>query len=127
MGTVSAGMRAHDRPASSPGAQPLSSADLAERVSEEVFVRNYDVERTYRLTISLTAVDGDDEYATTHRLRPGQAVSELGVVEPGRYRVRVDCDGARHATDEVFVGPAPAETLLIEVGNGAVSVSEGLY
>lgn len=105
----------------------ISTADLAERVSEDVFVRNYDVERTYRVTISLESLTGDDAYETTQRLRPGQALSELGVVDPGAYRVDVELDGARRSSTECQIGPSPAETVVVEVGNGLVGVREGLY
>lgn len=120
-------MNATERPSVPSDTTGFSSADLVDRVSEDVFVRNYDFERTYRLTLFLEAVDGSDTYERSYHLRPGQAVSELGVVDAGEYRVRVELDGARRAFDRCSVGPSPAETILVEVGNGVVSVSEGLY
>jgi hypothetical protein len=54
-------------------------------------------------------------------------VSEIGVLDPGEYRVTVTSEGTVQDSKTCSVGPSPAETVLIEVGNGLVSVSEGLY
>lgn len=103
-----------------------TSETAASTHSEDVFVRSYDASRSYRLTVVLEALDGEERYRSTYRLRPGQAVSELGAVAPGGYRVRVLVDGAQRASDHCRIGDRASRTALIEVGNGIVSVSQGL-
>lgn len=112
-------------PAASPSnAHPASPA--SDQHSEDLFVRNYDIERTYHLR--LTAVhDADDErLERQYTLQPGQVIAEFGILPSGQYELRVEI--AHTGTDGTCtVGTAPDETALVEVGNGTVSISQGLY
>jgi sarcosine oxidase gamma subunit len=94
--------------------------------SEEIHVRNFDVRRSYDLTIEVR----DDQglvFANRYHLTPGKTVSELDRLSPGEYEVRVQLDGRRDQTTVCEIGESPAQTALVEVGNGTVSVTEGLY
>jgi hypothetical protein len=114
-------MEASDRPSA-----PTVTGTSTERVSEDIFVRSYDASETYRLTVVLAALDGEERYRSTYHLRPGQAVSELGAVRPGEYQVRVAVDGTQRASRPCRIGDSVSRTALVEVGNGIVSVSQGL-
>lgn len=104
-------------------AQSTSSTN---RRSEEIHIRNFDVERTYDLTV--TVQDGDGiVFANRYHLKPGTTVSELDRLAAGEYVVQVKLDGRQQAVAECIVNETPEKTALIEVGNGIVSVTEGLY
>jgi hypothetical protein len=102
------------------------TSESVEQRSEEIHVRNFDVRRSYDLTIEVR----DDQglvFANRYHLTPGKTVSELDRLAPGEYEVRVQLDGRRHRTTVCEIDETPEKTALIEVGNGTVSVTEGLY
>jgi hypothetical protein len=120
-----------NHPESGTGANRHPSTDVAgsqsvERRSEEIHVRNFDVRRSYDLTIEVR----DDQglvFANRYHLTPGKTISELDRLAPGEYEVRVQLDGRRRQTTVCEIGESPEQTALVEVGNGTVSVTEGLY
>jgi len=96
------------------------------RRSEEIHIRNFDVNRAYDLTIEVRDSEGL-VFANRYYLTPGKTVSELGQLPPGEYEVQAELDGRRQQTARCEIDGTPARTALIEVGNGTVSVTEGLY
>lgn len=118
-------------------AQPSADATAADtldetadrrvaRRSEELHLRNFDLNREYTLTVRVTDRDGL-VFANRYYLAPGKTVSELGRLQPGEYEVRVELDGRRQRTATCEIGETPDETALVEVGNGTVSLTQGLY
>jgi len=101
------------------------ASSVAQR-SEEIHVRNFDVTRAYDLTVEVRDSRGL-AFATRYYLTPGKTVSELGRLPPGEYEVHVELDGRREQTAVCEIDGTPVGTALIEVGNGTVSVTEGLY
>ncbi|SDJ93382.1 hypothetical protein SAMN05216226_11250 [Halovenus aranensis] len=96
------------------------------RRSEELHLRNFDLNREYTLTVQVS--DGDGlVFANRYYLTPGKTVSELGRIPPGEYEVRVELDGRRQQTATCEIDRTPRETALVEVGNGTVSLTQGLY
>jgi len=98
--------------------------------SEDVHVRNYDVERAYRLDLTLRPVDGDgdgDVRSRTYRLGPGEFRSEVDDVPAGEYDVTAELDTGRTASARCRIGAGPHRMVLVEVGNWNVSVTEGVY
>jgi hypothetical protein len=92
---------------------------------ETLVLRSYDGSRTRTVTVRLLA--GDDVVSErTYRLPPLSAVSVRLRLDRGVYRVdaRLNADHADSA--ECLLGSAPTETALVEVGNGLVSVAEGV-
>lgn len=96
------------------------------RRSEEIHIRNFDANRAYDLTITVRDSQGL-VFANRYYLTPGKTVSELGRLPAGEYEVQVELDGRRQRTALCEIDETPARTALIEVGNGTVSVTEGLY
>lgn len=96
------------------------------RRSEELHLRNFDVSREHTLTVRVSDDDGL-VFANRYYLTPGKTVSELGRISPGEYEVRVELDGRRQQTATCEIGETPSKTALVEVGNGTVSLTEGLY
>lgn len=94
--------------------------------TEEVHLRNFDPDRTYDLTVRVRDDDGPvlDE---TYTLPPGATRSELGELPPGLYEVTVDLGGGGRETARCAVGESAEHTVLVELGNRTVSVTEGLY
>lgn len=106
---------------------------------EQLHLRNYDESRQYRVTVSVSQPDGGPEHEMTYKLAPGDVTSELEIVPPGRYEVEVSGSfrpvgqdrhhgtaGNDKETATCNVGDRPQQTVVVECGNGVVSVSEGL-
>ena len=124
---------------------------------EQLCVRNYDEGRSYRVRISVSRPNasprGEEavrsgaprtsgshyEFETTYELPPGAVTTEMEVVPPGRYDVRVvgtagPAGGGSGDTStkqiaeaaRCNVGEEPPQTIVVEVGNGIVSVTEGV-
>ncbi|MFC7073775.1 hypothetical protein ACFQJ7_07830 [Halovenus rubra] len=108
---------------------PRGSTEIQNRVtrrSEEIHIRNFDVSRDYDLTIEVRDADSV-VFSSRYHLTPGKTVSEFGQLSPGTYEVYVELDGHRQQTVRCEVDEWPDQTVLVEVGNGTVSVTEGLY
>lgn len=108
--------------------QPPSTAPTRDvrAVTEDVFIRNYDVRQGYDLTIWIC--DGAEHvYESRFHLTPGANRSVLDGIPPGIYDVTVELDGYRRESCQCAIGPESDRTVLVELGNGTVSVTEGLY
>lgn len=97
-----------------------------ERRTEEIHIRNFDFSRTYDLTVEVYDADGL-VFASRYYLTPGKTVSERGRLPPGEYEIRVELDGRRERRLHCEIDDTPDKTALVEIGNGTVSVTEGLY
>jgi hypothetical protein len=98
-----------------------------ERLRDDTLViRNYDGRTSHEITVRF--VDAGDEVALerTYALSPGDVVSVATRVERGVYRVEAHTEDGTFVGTECLVGTGPDETALVEVGNGLVSVSEGV-
>ena len=135
---------------------PLGPSAVRTRC-EQLCVRNYDENRSYRVRLSVSrpsvgspdgttvrngdasASDDHYEYEATYELAPGAVTTEMTVVAPGRYDVSVvgtagpvgddaGDTGRKQITAAATcnVGQAPPQTIVVEVGNGVVSVTEGI-
>ena len=92
--------------------------------TEDVLIRNYDFQWGYDLEVTVTDADGDPVHDERYYLQPGETKSEFGVFGPGALEVHVVLDNRRELTTSVDDGAAG---VLVELGNGAVSVHDGLY
>lgn len=101
--------------------RPSSVAD-----TEDVLIRNHDFQWGYDLDVTIADADGRTVHDDRYYLQPGGTRSEFGLLEAGEYDVRVVLDGRRAATTSVEVR-SDADGFLVELGNGAVSVHDGLY
>ncbi|MFC7134282.1 MULTISPECIES: hypothetical protein [Salinibaculum] len=104
-----------------------SLADPTEAApTEDIHIRNYDVQHSYRVRVTVT--DGRETvFARRYTLDPGQSTSERDIVDAGTYDVTVALDSHRSARTRCRLADSPDDTALVEVGNGIVSVSQGLY
>jgi hypothetical protein len=92
--------------------------------TEDVLLRNYDALETHYL--QLRAVGEDRTVERTYRLGPGTVESETDVLPAGEYHVEVEIDGPRRWAGHCRVDDGPEQTVLVEVGNGLVSITEGV-
>jgi hypothetical protein len=113
-----------DRNTIDPAGQQAGRADA--RRDDALVVRNYDGRTSHEVTVRF--IDANDEVALErhYTLSPGDVVSVATLVERGVYGVEAHVDDGEFVGTECLVGSGPAETALVEVGNGLVSVSEGL-
>ncbi|WP_159901924.1 hypothetical protein [Salinirussus salinus] len=95
--------------------------------TEDVHLRNYDPFSEYDLTVTVSDESGRRVFRRRYYFQPGEVESERGLLEPGTYEVTVELDNRRRETATCRVGPDPDRTVHVELGNGTVSVTEGLY
>jgi hypothetical protein len=101
----------------------LVAASSARR--EDLHIRNLDLKRGYNLRVEVR--DGESVFTREYRLGPGERHSELDQLAPGTYTVVASLgDGRRRAT-RCTINDRPARAALIEIGNGTVSVTDGLH
>lgn len=89
---------------------------------EDVRLRNYDGRSSHEVAVTLRR-DGGVVFERSFDLPPGAAASEVDAVDAGRYDVQVEVDGRAGELDGCRIDEWPENTVLVEVGNGAVSVT----
>lgn len=94
--------------------------------SEDLHLRSYAHEWAYDVAVEVRTLDGDVVFEADYYLRPGDAESELDTLPAGEYEVRATLDNDRRETVRCRIGDAPEQTAVIEVGNGVLSLTEGL-
>lgn len=103
---------------------------LAERPevigSEQIHVRNHDHQWGYDLTLEIVDPDGDVVFEGRYYLQPGQVESVLDVLPAGEYEVRATLDNLEEETLQCRIDAAPEHTVVIEMGNGVHSLTQGL-
>jgi len=97
-----------------------------EAESEAVHVRSYAHERAHSLAVEAVTPDGDVAFAADYYLQPGDAESEVDALPAGEYEVRATLDGDKRETTTCRIGATPDRTAVVEVGNGVLSLTEGL-
>ena len=102
-------------------------AESQRATTEHIHVRNYDFERSYGVMVKIEDTSGDRLFSRRYFLRPGQSRSERGLLIPGTYRITAAIDPPQRDAMDCAIGETPDRTGLVQVGNGVVSVSEGLY
>lgn len=95
-------------------------------VTESFHLRSYDHRRGYDLEVEVESLNGEAGFERRYYLQPGQTVSELDAVPSGAYEVRATMDNCVRRHLACRIDSAPEHTVVIEVGNGALSLTEGL-
>ena len=111
-----AGHRTHDA--------PDSHATTAR--SEDLHVRSYAHEWAYDVAVEVVDDAGNVAFEADYYLQPGDAESEVDELPPGEYEIRATLDNGTRKTATCRIGSDPGRTAVIEVGNGVLSVTEGL-
>jgi len=111
----------HQQPRRTDPTEPPSA-----RSTEDVLIRNHDFQWGYDLEVTVTDANGESVHDERYYLQPGETKSEFGLLDPGNYEFHVVLDNRRELTTRVDVDDA-TDGVLVELGNGAVSVHDGLY
>lgn len=96
-------------------------------VTEALLIRSYDHQSAYDVEVELIDEDGLALFRESHYLLPGHTHSVTDGIPPGEYRAIVTLDNELERDARCRIGPSPEHGLVIEVGNGALSLTEGLY
>lgn len=65
-------------------------------------------------------------YDETLAVKPLETVTVRPDITPDTYRVTVNSDGERAASERCLIGSPGGDAALIEVGNGVISLTDGL-
>lgn len=108
------------------------SPTTADRLSAPVVceecltIRNYDSHIAHQVTVRFYDANEDIVFERSYTLSPLDVVSVSQRLDRAVYRVDVELDGERSADAECLIGSGPNETALVEIGNGLLSVTEGV-
>lgn len=91
----------------------------------DIHLRNYDHEWGYDLDVEVVADDDEPVFAKRYYLQPGRVECEIETLPAGRVEVRATLDNRQRVTRRCRVGPGLDQTVVIEVGNGALSLTQG--
>lgn len=94
--------------------------------AEHIHIRNYDRQWGYDLDIVVATPKGEPVVRKHYYLQPGQAVSERDLLSSAEYELRVTLDNGHEARLPCRISSAAEHTAVVEVGNGVLSLTEGL-
>ena len=100
--------------------------DPPAKKTEDILIRNYDHQRGYDLHLVVTHVD-ETAFQKRYYLQPGETISECDLLPSAQYEVTVTLDNTQEATRHCRIGQSLNHTVVIEIGNKALSLTEGLY
>lgn len=104
----------------------IPNARRATYRSEVLYIRSYDHQWAYDLDVEIMTEDGVTVFQERYYLLPGHIESESNVVPDGDYQLRVTLDNSYSETLDCRIDSSPDHTAVIEVGNGALALTEGL-
>lgn len=93
---------------------------------QDLHIRNYDHRWGYDLYLEVVNEDGVQLFQKRYYLQPGRIESEFDVLPSGEHEVRATLDDSERTVQRIEIDDSPEHTVVIEVGNGALSVTEGL-
>lgn len=93
--------------------------------TEALHLRSYDHRRGYDLTVEARRLDGERTFERRYYLPPGEAVDEDDL-PAGVYELTVTLDNDDSEQLRCRLDAAPGHTAVIEVGNGTLSLTQGL-
>lgn len=107
-------------------ANRTTQSRTARDTTEEIFIRNYDHQWGYDLDLVVATPDGEPVFRKQYYLQPGHTVSERDVLRSADYQLHVTLDNSHEESRQCRIDSSPAHTAVIEVGNGVLSLTEGL-
>ena len=103
-----------------------ANADRSDRTRDEtIHIRSYDHQCAYDVHVELVD-NGNTVFEERYYLQPGKTRCELRAVPSGSYELQVTLDNASHKHMTCHLGSSLEHTAVIEVGNGAFALSQGL-
>jgi hypothetical protein len=95
--------------------------------NEDILIRNYDHRSGYDLQLTVATHTDTTTVQRRYHLRPGEVVSECDLLPSADCEVTVTLDGAQETSRHCRIDSSPEHTAVIEMGNGTLSLTEGLY
>lgn len=107
--------------------EPRSETSVRPHVSQESLVlRNYDGTEAHEVSVRVAGADESIAVDRTYHL-PSNASQSVEIrLERAVYLVEATLFGVRTDRAECVLGSGPGEAALVEVGNGLVSVVDGV-
>ena len=93
---------------------------------ESLVLRNYDDSDGHELVVRFRDADDELAFERTYELGPDEVVRTQTRLPRGVYGVTVRRVDGTAATRECLIGSGPAETAVVETGNGILSLVEGI-
>lgn len=94
---------------------------------EVVLIRNYDHQWAYDVEIVARDETGEPVFERRYYLQPGGTASEPGELPPGTYEFTVTMDNDARDVLRCRIDETPERTVLVELGNGTMSVTAGPF
>lgn len=94
--------------------------------SEDILLRNYDLATAHRVWVTIKT-EGECIFETSYRLSPGESRSIADVVQAGEYDIEVQIDNLNPQSSCCQISNDLTETIHIEMGNGAISITNSIY
>ncbi|MFC6976557.1 hypothetical protein ACFQL1_23160 [Halomicroarcula sp. GCM10025709] len=91
---------------------------------EDLYIRNESAATTHEIRVAILD-DGRVRHEKTYRLAPGQDGCSVNLLPAGRYTITVTLDGGPSSTATVRVGDTPERTIVAEVADERVTITEG--
>lgn len=88
-------------------------------------IHNYDHWEGHSVEVTVVAPDGEPVTRERRYLSPGRSARLSATVTPGEYELRVLVDGVERARTALRIGDSTSASPVVELGNGAVSVTGG--
>jgi hypothetical protein len=105
---------------------PLGNGSTQWRLeSEDLHIRNHDQANDYDISLEIKQA-GETHHKAEYRLLPDQSGSSVNLLPAGEYTVVATLDGRLSKTAVVDVSDDPGETIVIEVINGSLKITDGL-
>jgi hypothetical protein len=95
--------------------------------SEDIHIRNYDTNDPHRIKVALRDKNGQQVFENKYVVRPQGIKSVSDAFKPGTYVISVQCDDIHEEQLEIDIGTQPEKTAVIELGNGILSITQGLF
>jgi hypothetical protein len=89
-------------------------------------IRNYDNHISHEVMVRFYDAADNVAFKGSYTLSSLDVVSVSQRLDRAVYRVDVEVDGETTVEAECLIGSGPNETALVEVGNGLLSVTEGV-
>ena len=96
-------------------------------LSEDIFIRSYDQQTGYDIEVEVEDRAGQVVFRHRYYIRPCQTEHVSNEFDPGAYEIRVRVDNGEETARRCRIGDTLEGTAVIEVGNGALSLTEGLH
>lgn len=93
--------------------------------SEDLHVRNHDRRTEHDVRLEIRR-DDELRHRGEYHLLSDQSGSSVNLLEAGEYTVSATVDDAASETATVRVSDDPNETIVVEIINGAVRITEGV-